>query len=164
MSYFFVASLQWLSQFLTTYGSCTALLETIGLLFLFLCIPRLLVNQNILLAVDNEAVIYAWKKIMSPCNLRVSMLIHTLHLLEAALPCRIFIEHVPHCSTPEATLVDHLSRNITITATDLQKIRHITMDYPDGSLIAWLHEPTGDWTLPKRIVSECKYSKPTVYH
>ncbi len=151
--YFFVASLKWNIPMLEMFASNSTLLEAIGLLLPFLCIPQQLVGKYVLLLVDNEAVIYAWHKRMSHRDQYVSIFIQTLHMLEAALPCRIFTQYVKRCSTPEAILVDKLSRASTTDPTALAKIAHLKTVTPQGPLAAWLRNPSADWSPPNRIVT-----------
>jgi hypothetical protein len=107
--YFFTSILYWPEKFVQQFPSNSTLLETIGLLLPFISIPQHLLHRSILLLVDNEAVVYAWSRRMSPHSPLVSILIQALHLIEVALPCRIYVQHIPRCSTEPACLVDALS-------------------------------------------------------
>jgi hypothetical protein len=138
---------------LQKFASHSTILEVIGLLLPFLCIPHQLIGKPILLLVDNEAVVYAWNRRMARHNAYVSIFIQTLHMLEAALPCRIFVQYIKRCSTPEAVLVDKLSRTSTTTPVELGKIAHLKMSIPHGPILTWLQNPIPDWTLPPKILS-----------
>jgi hypothetical protein len=150
--YFFVSILRWPHIFLTKFPSNSTLLESIGLLLPFLCIPQQLTGRHILLLVDNEAVVYAWTRRLSPHSEWVSIIIQTLHIMEAALPCRIYVQHVPRCSTGPATLADALSRETTTTPPQSAKIMHLPICEPQGPLLSWLQSPIPDWTLPIKLV------------
>jgi hypothetical protein len=149
--YFFASILYWPHPFLQLFPSNSTLLEAIGLLLPFLAIPLKLRGQNVQLFVDNEAVVHAWNRRVSARNEWISLVIQTLHVLEAALPCRIHVQHIPRCSTKPARLVDALSRKCTTTPAELQQIAHLTQYQPQGPLLEWLQDPHLDWTLPLRI-------------
>jgi hypothetical protein len=82
-----------------------------------------------------------------------SLLVRCLHVIEAFLECRIFMEHVRRMSTDVATLADHLSRESTTTAEDLARIRHLNWHELEGPLKEWLSDPVVDWRLPHRLVT-----------
>jgi hypothetical protein len=58
----FVASILWPCDFLQKINGNSTLLESIGLLLPFVCIPKQLVNKTVILFVDNIAVVYSWDK------------------------------------------------------------------------------------------------------
>ena len=58
-----------------------------------------------------------------PCQIG---LIQTLHILEFALLCKIFIDHSPRRSSKETILVDNLSRSDTTSENDLTLIASAT--------------------------------------
>ncbi len=150
-NYTFCSVLKWPLPFLRKFGSNSTLLEIIGLLLLFLCIPEQLRHTPVLLLVDNQAVVYVWRKRMAPHCEYVSLITQTLHLIEAFLPCRIYVEHIPRCSSSQSILVDQLSRTSTTNDQVLQEIRHLRLYNPTGPLVKWLEDPTPDWKLPKHI-------------
>jgi hypothetical protein len=105
----------------------------------------------VLLYVDNQAIIHAWHKRMSPhCEL-VSIIVQCLHLLEAILPCRIYVEYVPRCSSPSSVLADKLSRQSTTDKQALKAISHLTPCVPGGPLIHWLGNPDPNWDFPRKL-------------
>ena len=75
------------------------LFETVGLLLLVICIPEHVCNRINLLQLDNIAVKHAWKKKIVKNDELTSILIMWLHLIEYALPCKIFIEHIQRRTT-----------------------------------------------------------------
>jgi hypothetical protein len=83
----------------------------------------MLVGKNVLLQVDNSTCVFAWEKRVPKNNETLAILIQTLHIFEAALPCRIFIEHVKRNSNEWATLVDKCSRKSSIRESDLKKLK-----------------------------------------
>jgi hypothetical protein len=155
-NYFFAAILRWPVKFLNTYASNSTLLEIIGLLLPFLCKPNLLVGKHIQLHVDNEALLYTWNKRLCKQSELVSILLQVLHLCEYVLPCRIYLNHVPRCSNPTASMVDRLSRSSTTTEADLSLLKHLELCRPTGPLLQWLQKPTPDWDLPSSIITHLK--------
>ncbi len=109
-------------------------------------------DTHVLLLVENPAVVYIWHKLMSPHCEYVSLITQSLHLIEAMLPCRIYVEHLTRCSSPQSILVHQLSWTSTTHERVLQEIRHLRLHTPAGLLINWLKDPTADWKLPKNIV------------
>jgi hypothetical protein len=150
--YSFLSTIFWPPEFLNKFASQSMLLESIGLLLPFLCTPCLLPYQSVLLYVDNEALTYAWAQRMSTKNPYTTMFLQTLHMIEAVLPCRIFIQHQRRRSTGPAELVDNLSRKSTTTALDRSKLGHLPVHQPLQPLKGWLDNPTVDWDLPGKIV------------
>ena len=56
-------------------------------------------------------------------NETFAILIQTLHIFEAAIPCRIFIKHEKRRSSKLSKLVDNLSRLSSTTEMDLKMIK-----------------------------------------
>jgi hypothetical protein len=73
-----------------------------------------------------------------------AIVIRILHMLEAVLPCRIFMQYQRRCSTDEAKLVDRLSRASTTTQADYDQLRHLHIQTPKGPFITWLSKKCRD--------------------
>ena len=139
---FFAGSLKWPLALLTKHTDCrnrlwggkSGTLECVGLLIPFLTDPKSLMNKFIVLYVDNISLIYAWEKKYCKNDEETSILIRCLHILEAFLECRIFVEHVKRRSNKMATLVDNLSRESSTTAEDLEQIQGLQWHSPQGNL------------------------------
>jgi hypothetical protein len=155
-TYFFVAILKWPMEFLTKYGTQSSVFEAIGLLLPFIAIPSHLQHRHILLLVDNEAFVKAWLRRVAKYNETMAIFILTLHLLEALLPCRIYVHYMKRCSNTPAKVVDQLSRTSTTTKTTWNDIHNIIPSPIDGPLQTWLEHPTPDWQLPYSIVNHIK--------
>ena len=134
------------------FGSKSTFLETVGLLVPFITCPNEVRNQFVRLFIDNTNVIYAWNKRSCTKDAETSVLIRTLHLIEAKLECKITVEYMRRMSTPEATLADHLSRTSSTTAEDAEKIAHLNWRELSGPLKEWLKDPRVDWNLPVKII------------
>jgi hypothetical protein len=146
--YYFVVIVHWPTKFLDKFASNSTLLEAVGLLLPFLCIPTTLAGHHVELLVDNEALVYAWNKRLCKQSAFVSILVQALHLCEFILPCCIYVTHIPRCSTSQASLADRLSRYSTTTEKDLQQLQHLPIQHPAGPLMTWLQHPEPDWDLP----------------
>ena len=139
---FFAGGLKWPLALLTKHTDCrnrlwggkSGTLECVGLLIPFLTDPKSLMNKFIVLYVDNISLIYAWEKKYCKNDEETSILIRCLHILEAFLECRIFVEHVKRRSNKMATLVDNLSRESSTTAEDLEQIQGLQWHSPQGNL------------------------------
>ena len=115
-----------------------------------------MINKFIVLYVDNISLIYAWEKKYCKNDEETSILIRCLHVLEAFLECRIFVEHVKRRSNKMAILVDNLSRESSTTTDDLEKIQGLQWHTPQGALNKWLANPGLDWRLPEKLVADVK--------
>jgi hypothetical protein len=132
----------------------TAMLEFIGILLPFVTVPQLLANQYVIVKVDNIACFFGWLNKQLSGDAFTSILIRVLHMICHRISCEVHIEHLPRMSTPEAALVDRLSRKDTTSEEDKQKLTSFEkMNLPE-SLIEWLNHPVEDWSLPYRIVCE----------
>ena len=115
--------------------------------------PDQLKNQHVILYVDNESLVNTWpKRHAKRCEI-VSILLQTLHILEAVIPCRIYMRHIKRCTTTEATLVDKLSRSSTTDTHAMAQVAHLQNSGLQGPLAHWLENPIADWTLPFSIAN-----------
>jgi hypothetical protein len=101
-----VSKVLWTPEFLQFADHNLGVLEAVGLLLPFLSVPGELKNREIILQTDNLAVVFAWSKRYAKNDEKLSLFIQTLHVIEAALPCKIYVEHVHRCSTYAAWLAD----------------------------------------------------------
>ncbi len=161
--YTFFSQVLWPQHFLHTlnedrvlYGHKSTTLECVGLLLPFLGIPQELTGKSIVLLVDNTAVIAAWEKKHCKNDTDTSILIRTLHIIEAFLHCKIFVRHQRRLTSKQATLADALSRKRTSTPDVMQKIAHLRKNGPSKNLYFWLNNPGWDWNLPMKIVADIR--------
>jgi len=145
----------WPKMFTLAVQDNTAVYEMVGLLLPFFVIPRKLQFRNIKLLVDNQAIVWAWEKRYMKNDVLASILIRCLHVLEAYLPCKIYIEHVPRMSNSLAKLVDSLTRDSTTTMDMKMYLSHPVPSIPK-CFENWLNKPITDWSLPLKIVNEIK--------
>jgi hypothetical protein len=132
----------------------TSLLEFLGILLPFVLIPDQLVNQYIIVKVDNIGCYFGWLNRQLSGDALTSILIRLLHLICHKISCTVHIEHLPRMSTPEASLVDRLSRDSTTTDDDRRLLSKFKkLDVPK-SLLNWMNNPTDDWSLPVKVVDE----------
>jgi hypothetical protein len=138
------------------FGSKSATLEMVGLLLPFLTNPKSLRGKHIVLQVDNKAVIYSWKKKYSVKDPETSLLVRTLHVIEAFLECKIYVIHLKRMSNNLASLGDSLSREETTTPEIRRMIDGIPVKSPAGALTEWLKNPLLDWDLPQKVLNDVK--------
>jgi hypothetical protein len=143
----------WQTRFTWLIQDNTAVYEMVGLLLPILILHKQLKHQEICLLVDNEAIVWSWPKRRMKHDAVASILIRTLHILEAFLSCRIHVEHLPRVSTTAARIVDNLSRKSTTAEADLKHITHKEEDIPKA-FSKWLKNPTENWQLGTEIVQE----------
>ncbi len=108
--------------------------EAVGLLLPFITIPSQLKNKHILLLVDNEAFAKAWLRRVAKYNETMVIFIQALHLIEALLPCRVYVHYLKSCSTTPAKIVDQLSRESTTTEVTWKEINYITPTPIEGPI------------------------------
>lgn len=153
-NYFFVSMLRWPTEFLDLFPSQSLILEGIGVLLPCICMPHLLVHNNVVLYTDNEALTVAWsRRTTKHCEIG-AIILQTLTRVELLLECRLFLVYQPRRSTPQAILVDNLSRLSTTTEADLQSIQHLQIMEPPAALTDWLKKPDIDWGLPQRLLKD----------
>jgi len=148
----FAAIFRWPKTFLDRFPSKSMFFESVGLLLPFLCVPERLFRKNVLLLVDNNALPQSWNRRMPRKNEYAAIVLRILHMLEAALPCRIFIQYHRRCSTDEAKLVDRLSRKSTTTPEDYSQLQHLPIKTPQGPFVTWLSSPDLDWQICNNTV------------
>ncbi len=141
----------WAPQFTWAVQSNTAVYEMIGLLLPIVILHRRLQNRQIVLMVDNEAIIWSWEKKQMKEDLLASILIRALHILEAYLSCKIHVIHLPRISNNAAKIADNLSRKSTTRKSDLSFITH-NAGHICRPLSEWLERPHPDWHLGTKIV------------
>jgi hypothetical protein len=140
----------------TFMGSKSGTLEMVGLLIPFLSCPKILRGRHVVLGVDNTSVVYAWSKKYCKNDPETSLLIRTLHVIEAFLHCKIYVTHVKRLSTTVAARADRLSRETTTTAEDWIRLNKMQIHRPWGNLGAWLERPVLNWNLPLLILEDVK--------
>ena len=136
------------------WGSKSSALECIGLLIPLVTRLDLLRNKYVILYLDHISLIYAWEKKYCKNDEETSILIRCLHVLEAFLEAKVFVEQVNRMSNDMAVLVDHLSRETSITGRDLDRIASLPWLSPGGALVSWISNPCLDWNLPVKIVDD----------
>jgi hypothetical protein len=151
----FGAYFYWPKMFTIAVQSNTAVYEMVGLLLPFFTIPKKLQFRHVRLLVDNQAIVWSWEKRYMKNDVLASILIRCLHVIEAYLPCKIYIEHVPRMTNPLATLVDSLTRDITTTEDMKRYISHSNPTLPP-CFVSWLNKPIADWSLPMQLITEIK--------
>ena len=151
----FATAISWPLQFTWLADSRSALFKAVGLLLPFLILPNKLAHRRVHLHVDNMSLVWAWRKRHMKDDVLTSILLRTLHIIEAALPCKIYVSHLPRVSNSAAKTADNLSRRSTTTAKDEDKLTHPNPILPEA-FQAWLAAPTCDWSLPLKIVLALK--------
>jgi hypothetical protein len=144
----FIAKQKWSEKFLLFANNNSGMLESIGLLLPFLCIPEKLQNKQNILQTDNLAVVFAWQKKYAKNDEKLTIFIQSLHLIECALQCKIFVEHVLRCSTPAAKMADALTRKSTTPPSFAIDYNHLKIYHPKSPLKIMYDRPSIDWKFP----------------
>jgi len=159
--YWFLCTGKWPPAVLTGHdekgaalASKTTMLETIGLLLPLLTAPDEVRGRNIILGVDNIAVYFAWENRSSKGDKLSSCLVRALHIVAAYLECRVFVEHIPRCSTDASSLADSLTRESSATKECWDKAKATRREYIPKTLMDWLKEPIIDWNLGFKLIRD----------
>jgi hypothetical protein len=136
------------------YGSKTTLLEVIGVLLPFICIPEELRGKTLLCYVDNMAVVYGWQNGGIRFDESATIMIRAINLLASYLGVTLHVEHVPRRSNIGSVLVDNLSRKTTTTREDRFLLRNARRSAVAGVLLEWLEKPEENWDLPMMFLEE----------
>jgi hypothetical protein len=131
----------------------TSMLEFIGILLPFVMIPEMLINKYVIVKVDNLGCYFGWLNKQLCGDSLTSLLIRTLHVISHRISCTVHIEHLPRMSTPDAVLVDRLSRESTTSEEDKRLLKKFDNICLPKSFVSWLKSPTEDWDLPQKIVN-----------
>jgi len=132
----------WPYNFICKFPHNSALLEIIGLIIPFIAHPRVFATKYVKCNVDNISLLYAWENKTCKKDQTLYELIKLLHIIEVAIPCKIFIEHSPRRSSWQTILVDNLSRKSTTTEKDENFICNAKKYFLLGPLKNWIENPT----------------------
>ena len=143
----------WPQLFTMTVQDNTAVYEMVGLLLPFFAMPKKLKYRHIKLLVDNQAIVWAWEKKYMKNDVLASILIRCLVVLEAYIPCKIYIEHVPRMSNSLAKLVDALTRDVSTSGNMESYLTHKNLQMP-VCFKNWLEKPIADWSLSTQLIRE----------
>ena len=110
--------LLWPVELLTTlrdecgvlYGHKSTTLESVGLLLPLLTFPDRVCGRNVVIYVDNIAVVYGWAKGLVKKDRTASEILKAVQYLSRFLGVTLHVEHVPRMSNPLAAVADELSR------------------------------------------------------
>ena len=134
------------------FGNKTCTLEAIGVLLPFLLIPHKLQNQHIICGVDNMGIVFGWSNKKLKRDTCASILIRSLHVIEAYLGSVIHVIHVPRVSNWESEIADNLSRERTTGFLEKQMLLRTGISPVIPVLSEWLNNPVEDWTLADRLL------------
>ena len=132
----------WSYDLLSKFPHNSAIVEAIGLLMPFIEFPEIFAGKFVKCNVDNISLVFNWEKKCTKNDEITFFLIQTLHILEFALPCKIFVDHSPRRSSKETKLVDNLSRADTTTSNDLKMVEKALKKRLSGPLADWCVNPT----------------------
>jgi hypothetical protein len=143
----------WKPQFTWAVQNNSAVYEMVGLLLPIVTLHKKLQYQEIVLYVDNEAIVWSWPKRRMKNDALASILLRALHIMEAYIPCKIYVEHLTRRSNKAAKITDNLSRTSTTSSSDLLHLTHGEDDLPP-SFRKWLSNPTENWNLAINIIND----------
>jgi len=161
----FACRVTWPSYFLneardgkgSLFGCKSTTLELIGLLLPFLSAPSLLAGRHIVLQVDSLPALFGWESRQVKGDISASILIRALRIIEALLPCKIHVRHLPRLSSPAGTLADHLSREDSSSPEEEASIQPWEKPLRSRALQDWLLRPVEDWDLANRLLADTQF-------
>jgi len=131
----------WPYNFMCKFPHNSALLELIGLISPFITCPKLFSGQYVKCNVDNISLLFSWENKTCKNDANLYELIKLLHMLEFAIPCKIFIDHSPRRSSWQTNLVDNLTRDVTTTEKDLKILENVAKHELKGNFKNWINNP-----------------------
>ena len=141
----------------------TTSLELLGAVLPLVTDTANVLGKSIVVHVDNIACHYVWKAGYSNQDPLATTIVKMISHLTAAMAVTLFIEHVPRCSTPEAIIVDTLSKG------DLSPLVYLTkhagfqvLPRIPQALLNWINNPIPDEDLGPRILKELARRKPFI--
>ena len=134
-------SVTWTYELICKYPHNSAFLEAIGLVMPFIEFPSIFAGKFVKCNVDNISLVFNWEKRSTKKDEATYKLIQILHILEFALPCKIFVEHSPRRSSWQTILVDNLSRKDSSKTDDFTKIKKCRKKILSGPLANWCKNP-----------------------
>ena len=143
----------------TRLAAKSSTLEAIGVLLPFLSFPAILSGSNVILQVDNMAVVHGWKSRHVAHDIEASIMIRAIHLLSSFIRCRVYIKHTPRLSSPVAILADHLSRSSSTSHSEERLASSLNSPVRSPALQNWLQNPVADWALPQTMLRELTVKK-----
>ena len=135
-------------------GAKSTTLEMLAIILPLFHRISLIVNNTILIQTDNKAVYYAFRNGRSKIDPWASLILESIMFVANSLPCKIYVEHVPRCSTNLATMADHLSRSDKkgMKLTETLKIS-ANSSWPP-SILQWMSSPHIDYNLPSSLLQD----------
>ena len=116
--------------------------------------PNQLRHRHVGLQTNNNMMAWGWRKRHLKQNTLALILLRALHILEAALPCRLHdISVAQDEPPPPAELAARLTRSTTSSTEDKALLTHGQHRLP-AAMKTWLTSPVIDWNLGLYIASE----------
>jgi hypothetical protein len=138
------------------YGSKTTTLEAAGLLLPLLSVPEKLRGREVAFYTDNLAVVYGWENGGVKFDETATSILKAVHVIACYLGMTVHVRHVQRMSNTHAVLVDHLSREATVTELDGKLLKGIRMSACDTVLYEWMENPGISFGLPRKLLNTVK--------
>ena len=142
----YAAHCSWPTNFVSTmkdslgksFGNKTTLLETIGLIVPIYHNFHQLRGKHVVSKVDNVAVVWACRNGRSRTDPYTSVIVTALHYVIMAMPCQLYVQHLPRMSDNAAMYADYLSRKDDNGYTVMRKLSHLSPrgEWPP-SIVQW---------------------------
>ncbi len=125
--------------------------QPVALSMLTVMLPLLLApeccrHRHVVLETNNNALIWAWKKRHLKDEALTSVLIRALHILEAALTCKIYFTSISDNTVVAESIANRLTRASTSIPPEELLLTHPATRLP-APIRNWMRHPTADWSL-----------------
>ena len=151
-------STSWSYKFLSKFPHNSAIFEAIGMIMPFIEFPEMFAGKFVKCNVDNISLVFNWEKRCTKTDEITFILLQVLHILEYAIPCKIFVDHSPRRSSTETRLVDNLSRADTTKKNDIESVKNAKKKFLSGPLKDWCENPSVTMSsLATNIVDHCMF-------
>ena len=137
-------------------GAKLSFLEGVAALCAVLADPPSVMAKVVTIHTDNLGLVLVWRKGSSRCLLTYSILL-ALKALERALYMRLELVKIPHCSSPQASIADLLSKGFLREIWHLFPHRRKEPGSHSSTLLKWLCNPYPTRVLGVAIAKELSY-------
>jgi len=147
------STVKWSYKLICKYPHNSAMFELIGVIIPFLTHPKIFKNKYVKCNVDNISLVFAWLNKTIKSDGMLYKIFQILHIIEYAIPCKIFIEHSQRRSSWQTNLVDNLTRDSTTLSTDENLVKNAKKHMLRGPLKKWIENPDENFNVMSII--EC---------
>ena len=125
-----------------SFGCKSTTLESVGLLLPLIAFPNEVRGKQIVVNIDNIAVMWGWRNGYVRNDESASEILKAAKYLAGYLGTTVFVEHVGRMSVDLASMADELSRRqMCKGSSESEALKKAVFRPIQGSLLKWLENP-----------------------